>query len=132
MAASAVCQAKQLAIGKGNEGVLAHVRRDGKRAIGVESHKVAAESSNGDGCSESRVVRNSRSRQNGRVNHLDVRHRGESGKASNDFTRESCLMKIKIEQRIQCPHAVKLIGDNDRVNKLWLSTCSCDPSKPSG
>jgi hypothetical protein len=42
------------------------------------------------------------------------------------------LMKIKIEQRIQCPHAVKLIGDNDRVNKLWLSTCSCDPSKPSG
>ena len=87
MAASAVCQAKQLAIGKGNEGILAHVRRGGKWAIGVESHKVA-ESSNGEGCSESRVVRNSRSRQNGRVNHHDVRHRGESGKASNDFTRE--------------------------------------------
>ncbi len=91
-------KSQQLANRKGDEGILAHVRRDGEGAVGVERHEVAAEGGGQCGCHERGSCRNSRCREDRGIDYHNVRHRGKRGKPGDRFTRKGGPVASEIEQ----------------------------------
>ena len=78
-------KAQHFADREGNESVLAHVRRDGERAVGVERHEVAAERRDQHRRHEGWPFRNSRGRENGRIDYHNVGHRGERRQSGHNL-----------------------------------------------
>jgi hypothetical protein len=91
--------AQRLADGKRDKGVLAHVRRNRERTIGIQRHQQAPENGGQHSRHKTRPDRNTRIRQNRRIHHHDIRHRGEGGEPGNHLPHGRGVMFPEPEDR---------------------------------
>ena len=84
-----------------DESVLAHVRTDGERAVGIEAHQQRSENRGENGGRERGARGHAGSFQDGRVDGHDVGHREEGGESGDDFAADGGLVMSEFKELIE-------------------------------
>ncbi len=103
---------------EGDEGVLAHVRRDGDRPVGVEAHEERAEGRGQDGRHRARPLRDAGEAEDGRVDDDDVGHRDEGRRPAQDLGPDGrpLLPELEEPRHRRVRHAQNVAEAGDGVN----------------
>src|ERR1019366_2653774 len=84
-----------------DKSVLAHIRTDGKRTVGIKAHQQRSENGRENGGCERSTRRHSGRFQDGRVDGHDVGHREKGSEAGDDFAADGRLVVSEFKEPIE-------------------------------
>ena len=93
--------AKHMHHRESDESIFAHIRTDGERAVGIETHQQRSEDGGENGGCKRGASRHAGSFQDGRVDSHDVGHREEGGQSGDNFAADGCLATREFKKLIE-------------------------------